>query len=336
MAGVLNSSTKNYPLHLWLRRPVIWLVLASGLLTAFSGYLPAGHFFDSQASYLPLHTALEFFAITVGVLIFAVAWHTRDKHQDGRSLFIASLFLGVALLDFLHTLSFFGMPDFISVNSPGKAIVFWFAARLMAVAALLGAGLFAFERLRNQLWQWSLLVGVLILVCIVAWLQLFHSDIFPPFFITGKGLTDAKIFIEYLLVILCLLSALLMFHKSGHGSNRYWLYLGAALCLMMFSEFYFTLYTKVTDIYNLLGHVFKIIAYGLIYQAVFVRSVREPYVQLQVLQEKQEEISAQLMEAQRIAHLGQWELVFAGNKLTWSAGIFDLFEIDASKFKASY
>ena len=43
-----------------------------------------------------------------------------------------------------------------------------------------------------------------------------------------------------------------------------------------------------------------------------------------------------LADAQRIAHVGNWELDLASNGLTWSAEIFRIFEIDPREFGASY
>lgn len=43
-----------------------------------------------------------------------------------------------------------------------------------------------------------------------------------------------------------------------------------------------------------------------------------------------------LTEAQRIAHLGNWELDLVSNVLTWSEEIYHIFEIDPEKFGASY
>ncbi|MGR8932008.1 MAG: PAS domain S-box protein [Gammaproteobacteria bacterium] len=43
-----------------------------------------------------------------------------------------------------------------------------------------------------------------------------------------------------------------------------------------------------------------------------------------------------LAEAQRIAHLGNWELDLEDNVLTWSDEIFRIFEIDPTEFGASY
>jgi PAS domain S-box-containing protein len=43
-----------------------------------------------------------------------------------------------------------------------------------------------------------------------------------------------------------------------------------------------------------------------------------------------------LTEAQRISHVGSWELDLVNNKLAWSDEIFRIFEIDPQQFEASY
>jgi putative nucleotidyltransferase with HDIG domain/PAS domain S-box-containing protein len=48
------------------------------------------------------------------------------------------------------------------------------------------------------------------------------------------------------------------------------------------------------------------------------------------------ESEADLAEAQRIAHLGNWTLDLVSNQLTWSAEIYRIFEIDPREFGASY
>ena len=45
---------------------------------------------------------------------------------------------------------------------------------------------------------------------------------------------------------------------------------------------------------------------------------------------------ARLKEAQRIGHIGSWELDLATNTLIWSDEIYKMFEIDSQKFSASY
>ncbi|BFM40334.1 PAS domain S-box protein [Synechocystis sp. LKSZ1] len=67
------------------------------------------------------------------------------------------------------------------------------------------------------------------------------------------------------------------------------------------------------------------------------------YEQLQLeLQERQQreaqlrQLTQRLQEAQRIAHLGNWELDHRQNHLYWSEEVFRIFEIDPQQFGASY
>jgi PAS domain S-box-containing protein len=48
------------------------------------------------------------------------------------------------------------------------------------------------------------------------------------------------------------------------------------------------------------------------------------------------ESERRLKESQQIARIGQWELDLTSNRLYWSDGIYDLFEVDPDKFTASY
>ncbi|OHC12289.1 MAG: cyclic di-GMP signal transduction protein, partial [Pseudomonadales bacterium GWC1_66_9] len=53
------------------------------------------------------------------------------------------------------------------------------------------------------------------------------------------------------------------------------------LSVMVMGEVFFTVYRNVTDIYNLFGHIYKIIAYVILYRAIFVESILAPYKSLE-------------------------------------------------------
>jgi predicted signal transduction protein with EAL and GGDEF domain len=56
----------------------------------------------------------------------------------------------------------------------------------------------------------------------------------------------------------------------------------AAALISILAELCFTAYSNVHELYSLLGHLYKVISYCLIYRFVFVSSVREPYERLAV------------------------------------------------------
>ncbi len=69
------------------------------------------------------------------------------------------------------------------------------------------------------------------------------------------------------------------------------------------------------------------------------RSLYENFM-LRIRAEEQKQVlrrsETRLNQAQRTAHIGNWELDLVGNSLHWSDEIFRIFEIDPAKFGASY
>ena len=243
---------------------------------------------QSIAHYLPLHMALETLAVSIAGLIFAIIWSARNEQLPRNTLLLGCAFLGVALLDFGHMLSYRGMSDFVTASSPHKAINFWLAARLFSALALLAVVLLPWSVRSDQSALRPLHVLALVLVSVSALyiLFLFYPQLLPATFIDGQGLTDFKIGFEYTLMGLNLIAAaVLLWHmrrpKSFNASGLF-----AAVAILAQSEFFFTLYGNVTDVYNLGGHIYKVLAYGFLYRAVFTSTVQSPYEQLRTSKNK--------------------------------------------------
>lgn len=265
-------------------RPVLvsLAVLGSILLLVLIYPLP---WTRGLAQYLPLHSALEVLAIGVSAMVFAIGWNTQKQQPSSNSLWLATCFLGVAMLDFSHMLSYAGMPDFVTPSSPEKAINFWLAARSLAAIALLGVALPASDS-TNTPSRHLLLLGILFLVGVCHLMFLFAPASMPRTYVSGQGLTTFKIGFEYTLVAAYTLAGVLFLFQLGaprrHNSSHM---LGAAATMAM-SEVLFTLYAEVTDTYNLLGHLYKVVAYAFLYRALLVDGVRHPYQALQASREQ--------------------------------------------------
>lgn len=271
-----------HPSHGPEARTAWWALslLALGLVLAL--WLPAPQMARGLAQYVPLHTTLEVFSISVAVLVFAVGWSSQRYRPSEAALWASTAFLGVGLLDLLHTLSYAGMPDFITPSGPEKAINFWFAARALAALALLAAAGLSWRRV-PRLPRWVALTSVLGLVG-VGHVFLWTPDWMPRTFIPGQGLTPFKLAVEYALIAAYLLAALLLLWRlrQPREFNAGGLLMAAAAMAM--SEFFFTRYADVTDLYNLLGHVYKIVAYAFLYWALFVETLQRPYQALRASQ----------------------------------------------------
>ena len=120
--------------------PLVWVTALSSLLL-LGGWLPALRFFANPAHYLPFHIALEFVAMAVSAMVFALSWNLRRIEDNSHAVILGTGFLAVTLIDLAHTLSFAGMPDLVTPSSPEKAINFWLAARFIAAVVLLTVAL---------------------------------------------------------------------------------------------------------------------------------------------------------------------------------------------------
>ncbi|ART56773.1 hypothetical protein CBP36_10205 [Acidovorax carolinensis] len=229
------------------------------------------------AHYLPLHMALETLAIVVAALTFGVVWSARHEQLPRNALVLGCAFLGVGLLDFSHMLSYSGMPDFITPSSPEKAIHFWLAARLLSALALLAVAWLPWSTSASRTYVVTLVALVVVLVAALHSLFFFAPHLVPETFVQGQGLTAFKIGFEYALMALYLAAAALLLWHMGRPRSFNASGLFAAACVMGLSEFFFTRYTGVTDIYNMTGHFYKVLAYAFLYRAVFVETVQQPY-----------------------------------------------------------
>lgn len=263
---------------------VVIALLILGLVLAWA--LPPFPGARGIAGYLPLHTFLETIAIVIAVLVFAVSWNAYSGKLPGNIVLLGCVFIGIALLDFSHTLSFNGMPDFVTESGPEKAINFWLVGRTLAAVTLLVVAVAPWRPFASALTRYLLLAAVITLTALTHWVLLLYQDSLPHTFVPGEGLTPFKVYSEYAIILVCLAGAAVLLWRMREPLPFNAAALFGAVCSMALSEFLFTLYADVTDIYNLLGHVYKAVSYLFIYRAIFVTTVESPYRLLSASQDK--------------------------------------------------
>lgn len=246
---------------------IVWLLPANSLLKT------AGHWFPTW-----LHSCMELLAIVVAALVFSISWHSYRSEQAGNLSLLACGYLAVALLDSAHLLSYRGMPDFITPSSVEKAIDFWLAARLSEALVLLGVALRAWRPLTHPQQRYQWLAATLGGVALMVYLRLYQPQLFPRMFIEGQGLTPLKIVMEWLVIGLLACAAVGLLRRREQPFDRQGLLLAVGISIL--SELCFTAYRNPHDIYQLLGHAYKVLACLVVYRVVFVSSIQQPYIQL--------------------------------------------------------
>lgn len=136
------------------------------------------------------------------------------------------------------------------------------------------------EKCRQSAYRYYLLVGSVAVTALFYWLGLYRLDIMPRTFIEGQGLTPFKIGAEFGIIAILLVPAVLFYQEAKQLRSFDAISLYAATVITILSELCFTLYSNITGLFILLGHVYKVIAYIYIFKAIFVFVVREPYQKL--------------------------------------------------------
>lgn len=258
------------------------LLGSAGVLLAFLafGELHAG--VHPPSVYLPLHTVLELVAAMVGLSMFVVQWHAAAARElrEPRALFLGAAFLAVAGMDLLHVLAFPGMPGVLGPGTTDRGIIYWLAARLWQVTALLIAGLLPEGRGAAVVRRGPLLALNLAVVSLPLALDALRSAAAPLFFVEGRGLSPLKVSLEYAVMGLAALAAGAHLRRYRRTRDEGALTLFVALTVTVLSESCFTLYANAYDSLNLLGHLYKGVAYLLIFDALFVAALLRPYRRL--------------------------------------------------------
>ncbi len=279
------------------------LKLAVWFLFFLALYCLAGKFYVviQKEVYPSVHLVMETVSIVVAVCASLMSlYEYKYKHEAGM-LILSLTFCAVALTDFAHTISYFGMPDFITANSPNKASTYWIIARILQGTGLM-ATVFADHRVKIIRWPVlhlviSGLASLALIFAVVIYLP-FLPAMYDP---AAERQTAVKIYLEYLIIaVLGLSTARLLLKKEIKKQD---FYLCTALITGIFGEVAFTLYSNAYDTYNLLGHIFKVISFSFIFKGLSNEVVAALYENNRIL-EKQRKMLAdtnrRLEEADRL------------------------------------
>ena len=275
-----NSETAQFPVTNGISASFYW-VIALTLVLCFYKVLPNVTPFTQLSQYVPLHSILELLSIVVSGMVFALAWNVRGQRANSHFMIVGVGFLAVALIDVAHVLSFPGMPDFFTPNGMQKTVDYWLAARCVSALVLLTVALQA-EKCWTLARCNAAVAASLILAAGIWWSVIFFADLLPATYLVGVGLTPFKIGAEYAFTAVYAVSAILLWQKAKRSNDDDLFWLGAAAWTMGLSELFFTLFVDMSDFVNIVGHIYKSIAYLMVYRALFVAGVRMPYRRLKI------------------------------------------------------
>ena len=263
------------------QHPVGMLLLAASIPLLLWQVAPANQLPISSPAFLAAHSMMETFAIVVAALIFFTGHGAQETYRSVRSIVLGYAFLAVALFDTLHFLSYIGMPELVSPNSPHKSILFWLCGRFAAGGGLLAYVLIPETPAMRDSVRRGALLGVLLVVGAIAYVFLATPQSMPAMYMAGEGQTSLKITLEWGVFGLYLMIAGLLYLRRKQVPHCDVDSLMLALLLLAAGELFFIVYVEVNSTANLLGHTYKVFAYYFLYLAIFADAVRRPFRQMQ-------------------------------------------------------
>jgi PAS domain S-box-containing protein len=254
-----------------------WIV---ALITLVSGVaVLAGMVLIARHNHLLFHSLIVLASVGVAWAVFALTWNTRHSRHDDNGylvwLGISSLFVGV--IDLVHTLAYKGMgvfPDY-DANLPMQL---WIAARylhglsLLAASALLHAP--PQSRLQRRYAPHAILAGYALITALL--LVACFGRVFPTCYVEGVGLTPFMRISEYVVSAVLLASLLLLWHKRTMLESNVLRWLLLFLATSIGAELAFASYVDVYDLPNMVGYLFKVVAFYALYRAIVITGIVRP------------------------------------------------------------
>ncbi|WP_409229355.1 MASE3 domain-containing protein [Gudongella sp. SC589] len=291
MENIHNQYFKE--LKLYNRITVVFLL-------SISLYIIAGIYNDvfiklvSVASYLTWHMIFEFASVLVSFSIFTVTYFVYKESRKLSMIFLGCTFLFMGTLDAMHTFSFKGMSDFFIANTTAnRATTLWILSRSLGSLGFLVSVLIPDSK-KGKINNGIFAIGTLLFSILLFVIVTYYPNVFPPMLIEDSGLTTIKIVMEYIIIIIMAITFLIVLSQYRVTSQvRDYQYL-LALVFLIFSEFAFTNYGSVYDAFNYIGHIYKVVAYMILYKAIYVDNVSEPYREMKKARNELKEYSDNL------------------------------------------
>lgn len=238
-------------------------LLTALLLTLLLGAL-------SQIQFLWFHTLSELVAIVIGFALYIVAANTYVFTRNNYLLLLAQGFFWVAGIDAIHTLIFSGI-GLPGTGDTGAAMQLWFSARTLEAAVLLLAPRYLAQR--------PLPGGSFVLLGAIATVSmgLVYFDLFPAAVNEGSGAGGFEAAGKYLVITLLLLAGLHTYRKRAQLDVGLYRIILALIGLSILSESTFTHDGDIASLSNLIGHITKLWAFGLLLTAVSQWMLAQPF-----------------------------------------------------------
>jgi len=232
-------------------------------------FIVIGLYYLSVLSYPIFHLSIELVSMLIGVFIFIIALMASKLKQLNFVSIIGPGFLVSSLVLFIHAITYQGLnlfPDYDS-NLPTQL---WIISNIIIVSSVLFGALYLNSN------KGFLLYTTLMSIIGVSFTIMAFLKVFPDCYIEGTGLTAFKIYTEYVIIALYILSIAIIIRKVNIKKEKLYFNITISIIFLIIAEFMFTQYASVFGIQNFLGHIIRAVGLILIFNSIVITTFTEP------------------------------------------------------------
>lgn len=262
-------------------RSSLTLIAACILIALLVYLLPIPAVPVSYEKYRPFHLLMESFVGFIGVLIFILGWNSLKRELTGNAILMTCSFLGVALMAFFHVLGHTGLEPIFAPYSLNQVIFFELDARLLVAIAL---NIAAFRLWSNPISERLKYVVLGVSLSVFLGMYIFGMNdlnLIPAFNIEGVGNTPFRSEVGIVLLLFFVTAAFGSFRLIESKAGTDFRLLFSASCILAISELAGAVQPEPYGKMVLIAHLYKVIAYWIIFRAIFVSNFQVPYLKLE-------------------------------------------------------
>lgn len=232
-------------------------------------FIVIGLYYLSVLSYPIFHLSIELVSMLIGVFIFIIALMASKLKQLNFVSIIGPGFLVSSLVLFIHAITYQGLnlfPDYDS-NLPTQL---WIIANIVLVLSVLFGAIYMNHN------KGFIINTIFISIFGVSLTILAFLKVFPVCYIEGTGLTAFKIYSEYAIIALYILSIAIITWKANIKKEKFYLNIIIMIIFLIVAEFMFTQYASVFGIENFLGHIIRAIGLIFIFNSIVIATFTKP------------------------------------------------------------
>lgn len=250
-----------------------------------------------EYNYVTIHLLIEIFLIVSSLTISIQAWLIFPYILSNVRLYIGALFFSLGLLEIAHTLTYQGMPFFISESSTYSATWFYIITRLTQA---LGLFFIILVKKKNvyPLKRWLVYSLAFLYVFILILMIFYPNHLLPELVIAGQGTTALKKGLQSVAIGFQLLTIFYLIRRFHKNKTRNMLLILASIYLVIGDGLYM-MYVNVYDIVNFSGHLFQLLGYYCLLRVLYYSSVEEPF---QAILEKERQLLSSKKILQHMAY----------------------------------